>query len=76
MAPALRSMRSFLIYQAVFRSSGIHVQCVPVTGRPSVSEWDSTWHGIQEVVLQFAKLQYYRWYVLPFRMSDGSEFED
>jgi hypothetical protein len=28
--------------------------------------WADTWHGVQGVTEQFIKLQYYRFYVLPF----------
>jgi len=63
--PAFRSKRSMMIYAAVLNPVGVSTQCVPVFGR-SVDDWTHTWHGIQDVALQFAKHQYYRWYVLPF----------
>ena len=63
--PAFRSKRSMMIYEAVLNPAGVSTQCVPVFGR-SVHDWTHTWHGIQDVALQFAKHQYYRWYVLPF----------
>jgi hypothetical protein len=31
-----------------------------------VNNWTQTWHGIQDVVEQWLKLQYYRLWVLPF----------
>jgi hypothetical protein len=31
-----------------------------------VVNWAQSWHGIQGVSEQFLKLQYYRFYVLPF----------
>ena len=64
---ALRSRRSHLVYQAVLAPAGIRVVCAPVFGRTRTDNWWGTWHGIQEVLLQSAKLQYYRLYVLPFR---------
>ena len=64
--PAFRSRRSSLVYQAVLRSAGIQVYCMPVFGGPMPENWTSTWHGIQEVTEQFIKLQIYRFYVLPF----------
>jgi uncharacterized SAM-binding protein YcdF (DUF218 family) len=63
-APAYRSRRSELVYGAVLRPAGIAVGCVPVFGTTEVGNWTQTWHGIQEVAEQFAKLQYYRLYVL------------
>jgi hypothetical protein len=65
-APGFRSRRSFLVYRTVFGGAGLAVHCVPVFGR-SPEHWTQTWHGIQEVVEEFMKLQYYRFYVLPFR---------
>jgi len=63
-APAFRSRRSELIYGTVLRPAGISVGCVPVFGTTAVETWTDTWHGIQEVAEQFAKLQYYRFFVL------------
>ena len=34
-----------------------------------MNTWTESWHGIQEVVEQWLKLQYYRLYVLPFRLG-------
>jgi hypothetical protein len=67
--PAFRSQRSMMIYEAVLNPAGVSTQCAPVFDR-GVQDWPQTWHGIQEVALQFAKLQYYRWYVLPFRFNE------
>jgi hypothetical protein len=39
---------------------------VPVFGTTTPENWTGTWHGIQDVALQFLKLSYYRMYVLPF----------
>ena len=64
-SPAFRSRRSFLIYNAVLRPAGIQVGCAPVFGITTVHNWMKTWHGMQSVALQFFKLQYYRFYVLP-----------
>jgi len=66
-APGFRSRRSSLVYQAVFGEAGIAVHCVPVFGRIGPEHWTETWHGIQEVLEEFIKLQYYRFYVLPLR---------
>jgi hypothetical protein len=63
--PALRSRRSNMVYQAVVAPAGIRVLCMPVFGRNTPDSWSRTWHGIQEVVEQSIKLQYYRLHVLP-----------
>jgi hypothetical protein len=62
--PGFRSRRSLLIYSTVFRDAGIVTSCVPVFGRTTTENWMRTWHGIQEVVEQYGKLQYYRFFVL------------
>jgi hypothetical protein len=62
---AFRSRRSSLIYGAVFGEVGIATSCVPVFGHHTTETWSGSWHGIQQVVEQFAKLQYYRFYVFP-----------
>jgi hypothetical protein len=59
-----RSQRSSLVYQAVLEPVGIKVGCVPVFGQHTTKNWAKTWHGIQDVIEQFLKLQYYRFYVL------------
>jgi hypothetical protein len=63
----LRSRRSSLVYNAVLGDAGVQVHCVPVFGLTSPDRWTETWHGIQNVTEEFLKLQYYRFYVLPFR---------
>jgi len=65
--PGFRSRRSSLIYRRVLGEAGISPSCVPVFGTYTAENWTGTWHGIQDVGLQFLKLQYYRLYVLPFR---------
>ena len=65
--PLFRSRRSMLIYDATLGRAGIDVRCAPVEGTRDVNTWTQTWHGIQDLVEQFAKLQYYRLYVLPFQ---------
>jgi hypothetical protein len=44
----------------------VATHCQPVPGTRTPDNWFETWHGVQDVTLQFLKLQYYRWYVLPF----------
>jgi hypothetical protein len=72
-APGFRSRRSFLVYRTVFGGAGLAVHCVPVFGRIGPEHWTQTWHGIQEVVEEFLKLQYYRLYVLPFRARHAGQ---
>ena len=67
--PGFRSRRTTLVYQAVLQSMGIDSSCVPVFRARGREEWTRTWHGIQDVALQFVKLQYYRLYVLPTKRS-------
>jgi hypothetical protein len=63
--PGFRSRRSSLVYGAVLGRAGIKAYCVPVFGMHTPETWAKSWHGIQEIVEQFVKLQYYRFYVLP-----------
>ena len=65
--PLFRSRRSALVYCATLGHTGITVRCEPVQGSRGVDTWTHSWHGIDGVVQQWIKLQYYRWYVLPFR---------
>ena len=61
-----RSQRTSLIYRTVLAGHGVQVRCDPVFGRATPERWSNTWHGIQSVAEEFVKLQYYRFYVLPF----------
>jgi hypothetical protein len=63
-SPEFRSRRSDLIYRAVLEERDISVACLPTF---RTEKWTSRWHGIQDVTLQFMKLQYYRFWVLPLR---------
>jgi hypothetical protein len=63
--PGFRSRRSTLVYQAVLAGTGIAVRCEPTFGGDDTEAFMESWHGLQEVALQFLKLQYYRFYVLP-----------
>jgi hypothetical protein len=65
-APGFRSRRSMLVYEATLGTAGTTLRCVPVFNRSTPERWTRTWHGVQEVVEEFLKLQYYRLYVLPF----------
>lgn len=64
--PILRSRRSALVYEATLGRAGITVRCEPVQGSVGVNNWTHSWHGIQDVLEQWFKLQYYRLSVLPF----------
>ena len=63
-APGFRSRRSALVYNTVLNPAGIRVSCDPVFGLSKPSNWTHTWHGIQDVLEHFSKLQYYRFWVL------------
>lgn len=63
-SPGFSSRRSFLVYQSVFESTDIEVWCLPVFGDRNPANWADTWHGVQEVFLEFGKLWYYRLIVL------------
>ena len=65
-APYFRSKRSALVYRKTFQPAGIRVGCDHVQGTSSVNSWTDTLHGIQSVLEQWVKLQYYQLYVLPF----------
>jgi hypothetical protein len=65
-----RSRRSMLVHRAVLGQDGVLVYCAPVERS---TDWRKSWHGIQEVSLQFIKLQYYRLYVLPFLVAGSGE---
>src|SRR5262249_46033969 len=69
--PGFRSRRTELVYHRVLRDVGTQLYCVPVFGRTSPGRWMETWHGIQDVTTEFLKLQYYRFYVIPF-LSRGT----
>jgi hypothetical protein len=68
-SPLFRSRRSALVYGATLGGAGVTVRCEPVQEAPDVNTWTLTWHGVQAVAEQWVKLQYYRVYVLPFRMD-------
>ena len=66
-SPLFRSRRSEMVYAATLGSAGITVRCEPVQHLQNPHTWTSSLHGIQNVAEQWAKLQYYRLYVLPFK---------
>jgi hypothetical protein len=73
-SPLFRSRRSALVYGATLGRAGITVRCEPSRGPTEGNTWGRTWHGVQNVAEQWVKLQYYRFYVLPFRSHAwGSE---
>ena len=67
--PLFRSRRSMLVYAETLGRAGIAVRCEPVQGTRGVRDWQGSWHGIEDVAMQWFKLQYYRFYVLPFRLN-------
>jgi hypothetical protein len=60
-----RSRRSETIYRAVLDERGIRLTCMPLWEVGDPAEWTGTWHGIENAVSQFLKLQYYRFWVMP-----------
>jgi hypothetical protein len=67
-APLFRSRRSSLVYAATLGRTGVKVTCEAARGPHGVNTWTRSWHGIQEVLEQWVKLQYYRVWVLAFRL--------
>jgi hypothetical protein len=67
--PLFRSRRSALVNAATLGRAGIVVRCAPAEGSRGVNSWTRSWHGIQVVAEQWLKLQYYRLWVLPFRLN-------
>jgi len=68
-SPLFRSRRSALVYEATLGRGGIAVRCEPVGATQGVNTWTGSWHGVEDVAEQWLKLQYYRLYVLPFRLG-------
>jgi hypothetical protein len=71
LSPLFRSRRSALVYDATIGRAGIALRCVPVAGSRGVHNWTRSWHGIQEVLEQWAKLIYYRGWVLRAASQDA-----
>jgi hypothetical protein len=67
-SPLFRSRRSALVFVATLGRAGIGVSCEPDRSTLDVDTWPLSWHGIQNVTEQWIKLQYYRFYILPFRL--------
>lgn len=65
--PLFRSRRSALVNAATLERAGIVTHCEPVRNPQTGDDWTASWHGIQNVAEQWIKLQYYRFYILPFR---------
>lgn len=59
-----RSRRARLVYERVLAPEGIRFTVAPVFGAKAPDNWRQSWHGIQEVTLESAKLWYYRIFVL------------
>ena len=64
-APAFRSRRSAMIYGTVLAPAGISMRCVPVFGDQTPESWLDTWHGVEQILEQYVKLEYYRLFILP-----------
>ena len=57
---ALRSRRTLLVYGPVLGKLGVSACTYPVWGARRPEAWAATWHGRQDVLLQYLKLFYYR----------------
>jgi hypothetical protein len=68
--PLFRSRRAALIYRAVLGADGVTLSCTPGASTRDIHTWPASWHGIQNVLEQWLKLQYYRLWVLPFGVGD------
>lgn len=68
-SPLFRSRRSELVYGATLGRAGTIVRCEPVRDPRERGAWTGSWHGVQDVAEQWAKLQYYRAYVLRFKLG-------
>jgi hypothetical protein len=55
------------VYGATLGRAGVTIRCEPVYEIGTVNTWASTWHGVQDLAEQWIKVQYYRFYVLPFK---------
>jgi hypothetical protein len=58
-----KSKRIHLIFKKVLAEVGIDAYCLPVWGTHRPDNWAESWHGIQEVFLQYVKLGFYRLWV-------------
>jgi hypothetical protein len=63
-SPLFRSRRSHLVYQSVLEPMDISLTCVPARSIHQPESWWLSTHGIQNVLLEFGKLWYYRLIVL------------
>lgn len=63
-SPRFRSARSYRVYDHVLTPRGIALQCVAAPAPMEAGTWWHTWHGVQDVWLEFSKLLYYRFWVL------------
>ncbi len=56
---AFRSRRTLLVYGRVLGKLGVSGCTYPVWGARQPETWAATWHGRQDVLLQYLKLVYY-----------------
>jgi hypothetical protein len=64
-APGFRSRRAAMVYDTVLRPAAISTRCMPVLDSRMLDTWPRTWHGIEQVLEQYIKLEYYRFFILP-----------
>jgi hypothetical protein len=65
-SPRFRSARSYLVYRSIFTPRGIRVQGLAADSSRSPGDWWHSWHGVQDIGLEYGKLLYYRLWVLRF----------
>ncbi len=63
-APRFRSRRTFEVYRRVLAPLDVQVLVMAAGGTRTGENWWHTTHGIQQVFLEFVKLQYYLLFVL------------
>ncbi len=64
-----RSKRTRLVYGRVLGKFGVSVCTYPVWGSRGPESWAKTWHGRQEVLLQYLKLFYYEFLLFHLRQE-------
>jgi len=62
-AGRFRTRRTYAVYRQVFEPLGIAVTVVAARSSRTPENWWHTTHGVQQVFLEFIKLQYYRLFV-------------
>ena len=64
---ALLILLGAVVCASTIGAAGIAVRCEPVRAIQAPQTWIESWHGVQNALEQWSKLQYYRLYLLPFK---------